>query len=230
MVRGLKIVRAGNAYALAVIEDQLHDEPYLEFPEQRLDRAHHSGLTADLDAIATRAAPHRSDGQSPPPRRHAEARSGIDPSHRRSGRYAPRTPTPLLGGICSARVTSLSGMYGGRRSAASHDLEPPTHATADGSGPEGSPRSRESFCRRVPCESRLHRLEPASALTDWLLVGLHHPVFTASCDLAAVDLVEGKRVVRADGGMGDTHSRDDGVPLRDNPQQFDRPALRDSCG
>jgi hypothetical protein len=35
-----------------VIGQQLHDEPYLEFPEQRLDRAHDSGLTADLDAIA----------------------------------------------------------------------------------------------------------------------------------------------------------------------------------
>jgi hypothetical protein len=30
------------------------DRDFLEFPEQRLDRAHDSGLTADLDGIANR--------------------------------------------------------------------------------------------------------------------------------------------------------------------------------
>jgi hypothetical protein len=46
------LVRARNVCALAVVGQQLHDEPYLEFPEQRLGRAHDSELTADLDAIA----------------------------------------------------------------------------------------------------------------------------------------------------------------------------------
>jgi hypothetical protein len=101
-VRGQKLVRARNVRALAVVGQQLHDEPYLEFPEQRLDRSHDSGLTADLDAIADL---ERLLVIQMARRHHLVATPKliaiVDPSHRQSGRYAPRAPTPCLGAIAN---------------------------------------------------------------------------------------------------------------------------------
>src|SRR5439155_4932432 len=80
--------------------------------------------------------------------------------------------------------------------------------------------------RETTDPSRLHRLEPASALRGWFLVRLHDPVLTRECDSALVDLEERERVVRADCGVRDTHLRHYGAPLRNDPEHFDRPAFR----
>ena len=100
-----------------------------------------------------------------------------------------------------------------------------TPAAASGDIPERW-RTRESCFDIVPRQSRLHLLEPTSALRGWFLVGLHDPVFTRRCDSALVDLEERERVVRADCGVGDTHLRHHGAPLRNDPEHFDRPAFR----
>src|SRR5712692_3349083 len=76
------------------------------------------------------------------------------------------------------------------------------------------------------CRSCLHRLEPLSAVSVWLLVRLLNPIFAATCNPTALDLVKREGVVRANCRMRDTHLRHRGVSLRNDTEHFDRPALR----
>ena len=86
--------RPGNvSIGLAAIEQQLHDETYFAFPEQRLNRAHDPGLTADLDVIANL---ERTLIVQMASRHHLVAApqliAVVDPNHRRSARYARHHP------------------------------------------------------------------------------------------------------------------------------------------
>jgi hypothetical protein len=83
--------RANVSIGLAAIEQQLHYEAYFAFPEQRLNRAHDPELAADLDAIAN---PERPLIVQMASRHHLvtapQLIAVVDPSHRRSARYARR--------------------------------------------------------------------------------------------------------------------------------------------
>ena len=59
---------------------------------------------------------------------------------------------------------------------------------------------REAFLRRC----RLDWLEPASALSRWLLVGLQDPVLTRRNDSAVVDLVDGEIAMRVASPRGES--------------------------
>ena len=78
---------ASNLDALAAIGQQLNDESYLMLTEQRLDRSHDPGLTADLDLIADLEwllriqMAGRHDLLAAP-----KLIAKVDPSHSRSGR------------------------------------------------------------------------------------------------------------------------------------------------
>jgi hypothetical protein len=81
--------RVTNVHALAVIPHQLHNQAQLALAQQRLDRTYDPGLAADLGPIADLkrlrwAQVASRDHLVPAPKLIAI----VNPSHRRSGRYA----------------------------------------------------------------------------------------------------------------------------------------------
>ena len=89
--------------------------------------------------------------------------------------------------------------------------------------------TRGSCFDSVPRRSRLHRLEPVSALRGWFLVRFRDPVLTGRGDSAVVNLEERECVVRADLGWG-TRTSDTTLFPAQRSGALRSASLRDSCG